>query len=121
MPCIYLFQDSHDNDSDNEIEDHSQNLFLEIYQKLKAAPTVDVADVTDLKKMQKKNNPEYFSFEKFKGTYQLDPELENNYQHIKNLLISKGYLAEHYLRSPKFFDAPPEVDVGFSTDFFIVC
>ena len=121
MPCIYLFQDSHDNDSDNEIEDHSQNLFLEIIKKLKVATTVDVTDVEDVKRMQEKLNPQYFAFEKLisKG-YQVEPELEKKYQHIKDILISKGYLDEHWLRSPKFFDEPPDVDVGFSTDFFIV-
>ena len=121
MPCIYLFQDSHDNDSDNEIEDHSQNLFLEIIKKLKVATTVDVTDVEDVKRMQEKVNPQYFAFEKLisKG-YQVEPELEKKYQHIKDILISKGYLDEHWLRSPKFFDEPPDVDVGFSTDFFIV-
>ena len=119
MPCIYLFQDSHDNDSDtdNEIEDHSQNVFQEFYQKLKETSTVDVADVTDYKKMQKEINPVYFAFEKLKGTYQLEPELENNYKRMNDILISKGYLAQYYLPSPQFFDSAPEVDVGFSTTF----
>ena len=67
--------------------------------------------------MQEKNNPVYFAFEKLKGTYQLEPELENNYKRIINILISKGYLAQYYLPSPHFFDSAPEVDVGFSTTF----
>ena len=61
MPCIYLFQDSHDNDSDSdiEIEDASARI-IQYYQKFKAACTIDDADVTDKKEIQKQINPVFF-------------------------------------------------------------
>ena len=63
MPCIYLFQDSsHDNDSDSdlEIEDASARI-IQYYQKLNAACTIDVADVSDKKEIQKQINPFFFN------------------------------------------------------------
>ena len=62
----YLFQDLNetDSDTDNEIEDDSQNVFQEFYQKSKAASTVDVADVTDYEKMQEKISPSRKRFSK---------------------------------------------------------
>ena len=118
MPCIYLFHDSlaNDSDSDLEIEDPSPRI-IQYYQKLKAACIIDVADVSDKTEIQKQINPVFFYFEMHKDSYQMTPELENDYEHMITILISKGYLTRHYLSSPHFFDSAPEVNVGFSTTF----
>ena len=118
LSCIYLFQDSHDNDSDSDIEikDDSERI-TNLYQKLKAAATVDVEDVEDKKEIQKEINPVYFEFEINKSSYLIPSGLEIEYENIIKTLVSKGYLDKDYLRCPEFFSSAPEVDVGFSTIF----